>query len=868
MTSTAPTTAPTPIYPLQRTIARLVDVDIVDCLYTPISHLEDDDEKVWQLRLFCTPLLHAVKHETGHLEKLDDQLALLLAPAAVPRRAHDRGRAGGAAALAGPDLVHRVGDLLARLPRTPQRKLTLPLNSGRLRVPGKTLWDGVKSGRWANRYIPADRQDLFKRSAPSDLDDADTTMSYLTATQDRAWEHMSVTTHIDTNSVVLAVAIARAGGHADPALADAMTKYVDLLSSLIDEYDALCDAAKFGHTVIVSDASSEVQELKAALFVSSDPEGDHVQALAVLKVFLWTAWQRSVMLYFHYVIGVQLFCGYSSAWNSRLAVRGIYELMALRREDYRGDEIPYLCNWAFELLRTGRSSVALDFRGLLSRFDAHFRGLEARCVKGSAGPCDGAQPESCERFTAAEDRSQSAHSHTCKGLCEKVVWSRSSYVGCPLPRATVADVSCETLRYRPLGDYTLAISHVWSHGQGGRPETGLNRCLHERYCRLAKLFACEAYWIDTTCIPSEDPMRTEAIRNINKIFAGAKVTLVIDTDIQSVDVSLPSIATYETLLSIFLVCDWNVRAWTLLEAVRGSRSIYLLCKDEAVVSLREILLTVHGKGAIDIAVLLGSAQHLVPHQDPTSAKTIEEASHLLSQRHCSWPSDEVICWSLLNNGSGSRDPDALWRSQSVVRTGYLMSTPPRVQSVFGLGWAPECPYIRPHLRSVQLPYGEMQSYSLRVPSYDGEGSLVGRITDSGLVSRWQVMDMSSTVLEGYREHCLSMMDNLAALFEQDPHAELDDPRIREVFAHPDEAKLFMDMEELLDAGARVRLIRPLAADGIAPYQGNAQRGEDFGLVAAMCGSYDDGVTWTWKAVYQWQEPDNYDQWRVQDMVIV
>ena len=228
----------------------------------------------------------------------------------------------------------------------------------------------------------------------------------------------------------------------------------------------------------------------------------------------------------------------------------------------------------------------------------------------------------------------------------------------------------------------------------------------------------------------------------------------------------------------------------------------------------------------------------------------------------------MICWSLLNNKAGSRDPVTLWRAQSEVRTGYLVSSASRIHGVHALSWAPQCPYIRPNFRSVQLQSGRLQSYRLRVPSYDGEGSLLGHVTDSGLISQWLAMEMTSAVLEDYREHCLSVMDNLADVFEEDPLAELDDPRIQDVYTHPDEANLFIAIDLLIQSGARVRLIRPLSEDGRSAYGGNAQRGEDFGLVAVLCASYDNGATWTWKDVYQWQEPDNHDEWDTQDMIIV
>jgi hypothetical protein len=64
-----------------------------------------------------------------------------------------------------------------------------------------------------------------------------------------------------------------------------------------------------------------------------------------------------------------------------------------------------------------------------------------------------------------------------------------------------------------------------------------------------------------------------------------------------------------------LVCDWNVRAWTLLEAIRGRRSIYLLCKYNKVLSLRETLEIVHREGSISLSILFLTAQHLLPPPD-------------------------------------------------------------------------------------------------------------------------------------------------------------------------------------------------------------------------------------------------------------
>lgn len=224
----------------------------------------------------------------------------------------------------------------------------------------------------------------------------------------------------------------------------------------------------------------------------------------------------------------------------------------------------------------------------------------------------------------------------------------------------------------------MAISHVWSHGQGGRPEQGINLCLQQQYTLLARSCNCESYWIDSTCIPTDPQLRKEGIETINSVFATSKVVLISDQDLQSVDLSAPAsqIVIFETLLSILLVCDWNVRAWTMLEAIHGRTNVYLISQSGKLLSLKDLFLRVLNEGAIDLAVLLGSAQPLLPLSEQNPALSIEDAGFLLSQRHASRAGDEIIIWGLLNNLTGDKSPANLWKSQSSVHTGYLMSSAP------------------------------------------------------------------------------------------------------------------------------------------------------------------------------------------------
>ena len=94
---------------------------------------------------------------------------------------------------------------------------------------------------------------------------------------------------------------------------------------------------------------------------------------------------------------------------------------------------------------------------------------------------------------------------------------------------------------------------------------------------IAKSLGCDSYWMDTPCIPEEHTLRREAIENTNQIFEQSKATDGCDKDLMSIDGSDLSIEVCETIMGTLMVCDWNLRAWTILEAFRGRENMYILC---------------------------------------------------------------------------------------------------------------------------------------------------------------------------------------------------------------------------------------------------------------------------------------------------
>ncbi|KAB2568563.1 hypothetical protein DBV05_g12758 [Lasiodiplodia theobromae] len=465
------------------------------------------------------------------------------------------------------------------------------------------------------------------------------------------------------------------------------------------------------------------EQLEAALHLSVG-NGVGPTQLLLIRAFLWKSWQRATILFRWYILDRKLnvggrlagdtFAAAISRHHKRLAASVGHPLVVAVPQS---SEIPpYMCQWAFELLRTNRATSATDFSHFLHRYNQAFGSLPARCVPipttaDSFQQCPGQSPAQCRRFTGAVIKDQSVHAAFCGGSCQRLYWDKECYVSVREgARAVALDMAEDgLLKYCSASETTMAISHVWSHGQGGRPEnvessTGFNSCLHQKYSAIARRFGCQSYWMDTPCIPEDHDLRKEAIKNINQVFEASQFTLVCDRDIMTIDVRKrhdDMIGTYESLLAALLVCDWNARAWTLLEGYQGRENIHLLCKDDEIIRLADIIDVVHRAGDIVLGNMCLAMDHLIPLRgprikDPQDKRfSVEQSGRLLSHRHASRTGDEIVIWSLLRGGLFNTAED-FWRNHStVIQTGFLISDAPRISDVPGMGWAPARPDLPP-----------------------------------------------------------------------------------------------------------------------------------------------------------------------------
>lgn len=609
------------------------------------------------------------------------------------------------------------------------------------------------------------------------------------------------------------------------------------------------------HLVANLEASAYIQTILARLASLVDSASSEIEKEEdvskrkkwfIVKTFLWTSWQRCLLLY--------------SWWQLRLAVCGlsgretfILDLIRFQIPSTAGSQcssgcentqLPqYMCTWAFEILRSNPKTESLDYRLFADRFATHYGTFSPRCLINPYRPCSGISPYHCQRFVGARIEDQSMHDSafcTPRKGCSKLVWDEASYRKTVGGRAVSLERTEGThLQYTTVSKTTLVISHVWSHGQGGRPETGLNSCLHLRYSSIAKAAGCDSYWIDTACIPEDHDLRRQAIMEINHTFMLGKLTLVCDKDLMDIDISIPTVEIHELILVTLLICDWNLRAWTMLEASKGWVNIHILCKDNRIISLKHVLVSVLQHGHIDIACTFLGSTHLIPQSFCSSAyiyvseapKTvtlgpnrffnIDKAGAMLSCRPASRPGDENVIWSLLCNSETEIFDLAedLW-TQGMHRWGFstlfLISSAPRIQNRRGLGWAPARPNIPAPMEN------RAAAAEIYIPSLDLESEHAS-VMEEGLKANWFI----------------SKFRYSDALSEGEPRSQLSTV-----------AKQYLQPHYTW--GALLQASSLLAPKQLIQYTWRSSM-----TIVAVVASNDECSTWDWKGVYAWnheQEP--------------
>ena len=368
-----------------------------------------------------------------------------------------------------------------------------------------------------------------------------------------------------------------------------------------------------GYTKLVDDCLFHINELAELLEVASllsvrSLNMCEKRKCLLLRSFLWSNWQRLVMLWMHFQLDKHLRARrYRHHEQYSLQVRATFPAPGITNEEYGAfppyrdayPKITYLCRWSFMLLRTQPALVTGDYRTFFDRYASLFAVRHQRCNPARAEAlCDGVHPENCKRFIGMQVVDQSGHDGACNRKCCRLSWDERSFRS--LSGARAVDIVATAngngkLKYCAVSPSTVAISHAWIAGMGGRPERGMNACLHERFSAIVTQLGHASYWMDTPCIPWDLKLRKEAIQNIENVFDMSSAAVVCDRDIMSVDISSAdfevedasdvTVKCCEQILAMMLICDWNVRAWTFLESFKGRNNIFVLCKDNLIISV-------------------------------------------------------------------------------------------------------------------------------------------------------------------------------------------------------------------------------------------------------------------------------------------
>lgn len=181
--------------------------------------------------------------------------------------------------------------------------------------------------------------------------------------------------------------------------------------------------------------------------------------------------------------------------------------------------------------------------------------------------------------------------------------------------------------------------------------------------------------------------------------------------------------------------DWSVRAWTLLEGVRGSQNLHLLCADDEIIPVRALMIRLIQEGSIALATLsLATLPFITSRTSDAPKPSFELAGSFLAHRHASRSGDMTIIWSLLCSEHVFTEMEPFLLHVGVIKTGFLMSSAAGLVST-GFRWALESPNFE------LVDKGNCDIPILRgYHPYDGGESVSGIVTGHGFIAKWLIWE--------------------------------------------------------------------------------------------------------------------------------
>lgn len=271
--------------------------------------------------------------------------------------------------------------------------------------------------------------------------------------------------------------------------------------------------------------------------------------------------------------------------------------------------------------------------------------------------------------------------------------------GYPLIKFT--DNRLEVVRYNPGIKY-VAISHVWSDGRGNENYNALPTCQLETICQYVAALEVDQealFWIDTLCVPIQEPLRNTAIMRMAPVYTLASHVLVLSEELLVED--LPY--TPDQALFWIFCSKWMGRLWTMQEAALANDLVFQFTnKSIRLASLADAIETLNAQVS-DQSRLIGMRANIginpfVGIRNPeanSKEPALVDFWKGLRYRSTSRPLDVVICGSILTGADLAQvlaspyqeKMQTFWLCQMTVPASILWCNGPRLK-VDGFRWAP------------------------------------------------------------------------------------------------------------------------------------------------------------------------------------
>lgn len=386
------------------------------------------------------------------------------------------------------------------------------------------------------------------------------------------------------------------------------------------------------------------------------------------------------------------------------------------RQVYFGQRLQEQCNWCPNLVRRMYQLrvAGLYYASLVPGLTAHSRRDHDSCGRDLCVAYNTDKNDytvlHVQEHCACSDAACAHKSADCP--CDDVAMPkddfREAFTDECFPLVRLEGDAINITKYE-AGMNFIAISHPWSDGRGNPFANALPLCqlreiMHYVTSALPRSQPSPLFWMDTLCVPLEEPLRNTAVMRMAKVYSSATKVLVLSAELTAAKIpskNWPWDAT-ETLVRIFC-SKWSTRLWLMQEAALAKTLVFQFSDTAAMLDTLDAYRNVALREPTDQSFLLisaawGRVNSLAGMNELYGGSrtcSLEELWSGLRHRTSSRLSDAAICCSILMGSNLSRvlaAPDdekiqTFWACQETVPPTILFIYGPHLK-IDGFRWAP------------------------------------------------------------------------------------------------------------------------------------------------------------------------------------